>query len=153
MRRKGKQASRVRLELTGFQFHGHPTRFIRGRIRESRAGDFAGADNCFRGHALVKEHPVAGSHGVQMPARGKISHAGPSRLLVADKVGPRVRVRFRLHEPVLRCHAAMGLVRCTEMEPTEAEKLKAHRVQLLLYVLMAVMIGLPLALFLLKSLR
>ena len=47
----------------------------------------------------------------------------------------------------------MGLVRCTEMEPTEAEKLKAHRVQLLLYVLMALMISLPLALFLLRSLR
>jgi uncharacterized membrane protein affecting hemolysin expression len=47
----------------------------------------------------------------------------------------------------------MGLVRCTEMEPTEAEKLKALRVQLLLYLLMALMIGLPLAIFLLQSRR
>lgn len=45
----------------------------------------------------------------------------------------------------------MGLVRCTEMEPTEAEKLKAHRVQLLLYVLMALMIGLPLIILFLQS--
>jgi hypothetical protein len=37
------------------------------------------------------------------------------------------------------------------MEPTEAEKLKARRVQLLLYVLMAVMIGLPLVLYFLVS--
>jgi hypothetical protein len=44
-----------------------------------------------------------------------------------------------------------GLVRCTEMEPTEAEKLKAQRVQLLLLVLMALMIGLPFALFFLRS--
>ena len=47
----------------------------------------------------------------------------------------------------------MGLVRCTEMEPTEAEKLKAHRVQQLLYVLMALMIGLPLVIFILMSFR
>jgi hypothetical protein len=37
------------------------------------------------------------------------------------------------------------------MEPTEAEKLKARRVQLLLYALMAVMIGVPAAIFLLRS--
>ena len=47
----------------------------------------------------------------------------------------------------------MGLVPCTEMEPTEAEKLKARRVQRLLFVLMAVMIVLPLVLFLVKSFR
>jgi hypothetical protein len=47
----------------------------------------------------------------------------------------------------------VGLVRCTEMEPTEAEKLKAHRVQILLYVLMALMIGLPLIILLLQSFR
>jgi hypothetical protein len=39
------------------------------------------------------------------------------------------------------------------MEPTEAEKLKARRVQRLLFVLMAVMIALPLVLFLVKSFR
>jgi hypothetical protein len=41
----------------------------------------------------------------------------------------------------------MGLVRCTEMEPTEAEKLKARRVQLFLYVLTALMIGVPVLIF------
>jgi hypothetical protein len=38
------------------------------------------------------------------------------------------------------------------MEPTEAEKLKARRAQLILYVLMAVMIGVPAAVFILRSL-
>jgi hypothetical protein len=42
------------------------------------------------------------------------------------------------------------LVRCTEMEPSEAEKLKARRVQLLLYVLVALMIGIPLVIFILR---
>jgi hypothetical protein len=37
------------------------------------------------------------------------------------------------------------------MEPTEAEKLKARRVQLLLYVLMALMIGIPLLVYFSKS--
>lgn len=37
------------------------------------------------------------------------------------------------------------------MEPTDAEKLKARRVQLLLYVLMALMIGVPLVIFVLRS--
>lgn len=45
------------------------------------------------------------------------------------------------------------MVRCTEMEPTEAEKLKARRVQQLLYVLMALMIGIPLIIFFLQSFR
>jgi hypothetical protein len=45
------------------------------------------------------------------------------------------------------------LVRCTEMELTEAEKLKARRVQRLLYALMAIMIGIPLVVFILQSLR
>ena len=40
------------------------------------------------------------------------------------------------------------MVRCTEMEPTEAEKLKARRVQRLLYLLVALMIGIPLIIFL-----
>jgi len=53
----------------------------------------------------------------------------------------------------LRCHGGIGLVRCTEMEPTEAEKLKARRVQRLLYALMALMIGIPVAIFVLRSLR
>jgi hypothetical protein len=39
------------------------------------------------------------------------------------------------------------------MEPTEAEKLKARRVQRLLYVLMAVLIGVPLIIFILQSWR
>ena len=37
------------------------------------------------------------------------------------------------------------------MEPTEAEKLKARRVQLLLYALMGIMIGVPVAIFFLRS--
>jgi hypothetical protein len=37
------------------------------------------------------------------------------------------------------------------MEPSDAEKLKARRVQLLLYALMAVMIGIPVIIFLLRS--
>jgi len=37
------------------------------------------------------------------------------------------------------------------MEPTEAEKLKARRVQLLLYALVALMIGIPAAIFFLRS--
>jgi hypothetical protein len=36
------------------------------------------------------------------------------------------------------------------MEPSEAEKLKARRVQLLLYVLVALMIGIPLVIFILR---
>jgi hypothetical protein len=39
------------------------------------------------------------------------------------------------------------------MELTEAEKLKARRVQRLLYALMAIMIGIPLVVFILQSLR
>jgi hypothetical protein len=37
------------------------------------------------------------------------------------------------------------------MEPTEAEKLKARRVQLLLYALMALMIGVPVVILFLRS--
>lgn len=44
-------------------------------------------------------------------------------------------------------------MRCTEMEPSEAEKLKARRVQLLLYWMMAVMIGVPTVIFVLQSIR
>ena len=44
-------------------------------------------------------------------------------------------------------------MRCTEMEPTEAEKLKARRVQCLLYWLIALMIGVPLVIFLLQTFR
>ena len=47
----------------------------------------------------------------------------------------------------------MGLVRCTEMETTDAEKLKARRVQQLLYVLIALMIGIPVIIFLLQTFR
>jgi hypothetical protein len=39
------------------------------------------------------------------------------------------------------------------MEPTEAEKLKARRVQRLIYLLMALMIGIPVVIFLLQSFR
>jgi hypothetical protein len=39
------------------------------------------------------------------------------------------------------------------MEPTEAEKLKARRVQRLIYLLMALMIGIPAVIFLLQSFR
>jgi hypothetical protein len=39
------------------------------------------------------------------------------------------------------------------MEPTEAEKLKARRVQRLLYVLMAFMIGIPTVIFILQTFR
>jgi hypothetical protein len=37
------------------------------------------------------------------------------------------------------------------MEPTEAEKLKGRRVQLLLYVLIAVLIGVPVAIYFLRG--
>jgi uncharacterized membrane protein len=36
------------------------------------------------------------------------------------------------------------------MEPTEAEKRKGRRVQLFLYVLVALMIGIPLVIFILR---
>jgi hypothetical protein len=39
------------------------------------------------------------------------------------------------------------------MEPTEAEKLKARRVQRLLYGLVALMIGIPLIIFLFQTFR
>jgi hypothetical protein len=39
------------------------------------------------------------------------------------------------------------------MEPTEAEKLKARRVQRLLYLLMALMIGIPTVIFILQPFR
>lgn len=44
-----------------------------------------------------------------------------------------------------------GLVCWAEMEPTEAEKLKGRRTQLLLYALMVLMIGVPVLIFLLRS--
>jgi hypothetical protein len=53
----------------------------------------------------------------------------------------------------LHCHEAVGLVRCTEMEPTEAEKLKARRAQRLLVVLMVFMISVPAIIFILRSFR
>jgi len=53
----------------------------------------------------------------------------------------------------LRCHESGGLVRCTEMEPLEAEKRKALRVQRLLYVMMLLMIGIPLIIFVMQSIR
>jgi hypothetical protein len=43
-----------------------------------------------------------------------------------------------------------GLVRSTEMEPTEAEKLKARRAQRLLYLLMALMMAIPAIIFVLR---
>jgi hypothetical protein len=43
------------------------------------------------------------------------------------------------------------LVRSAEMELTEAERLKARRVQRLLYALIAVMIGVPVIIFILRS--
>lgn len=43
------------------------------------------------------------------------------------------------------------LVHSTEVEPTEAEKLKGRRVQRLLYALMAVMIVAPLVALVLRS--
>jgi hypothetical protein len=39
------------------------------------------------------------------------------------------------------------------MEPTDAEKLKALRIQRLLYALMALMIGIPLIIFILRAAR
>jgi len=36
------------------------------------------------------------------------------------------------------------------MEPTEGEKIKARRAQRLLYILMAVMIGVPIVLYILR---
>ena len=54
---------------------------------------------------------------------------------------------------VLHCHVAVSLVRCTEMEPTEAEKLKARKAQRLLVVLMVLMIGLSAIIFILRSFR
>jgi hypothetical protein len=39
------------------------------------------------------------------------------------------------------------------MEPTEAEKLKARRVQRLLYVLVVLMIGIPTVIFLFQTFR
>ena len=39
------------------------------------------------------------------------------------------------------------------MEPTEAEKLKARRVQRLLYLLIGLMIGIPLIIFLFQTFR
>jgi len=44
-------------------------------------------------------------------------------------------------------------VRCTEMEPTDAEKLKARRVQRLLYALIALMIGIPTIILILQTFR
>jgi hypothetical protein len=88
-----------------------------------------------------------------MQSGGEGPYAGPSRFSIPDEVGPRVGVGFRFNEPVLRCHADVGLVRCTEMEPTDAEKLKARRVQQLLYVLIALMIGVPTVIFILQTFR
>jgi len=53
----------------------------------------------------------------------------------------------------LRCHGVVSLVRCTEMELTDAEKLKARRVQRLLYALIVLMIGIPVIIFILRSFR
>jgi uncharacterized membrane protein len=88
-----------------------------------------------------------------MHTGGKVPDARPGGFFLADKVGPRVGFRFRFHQPVLRCHEVGGLVRSTEMEPTEAEKLKARRIQRLLYVLVALMIGIPFIIFILQTFR
>jgi hypothetical protein len=48
---------------------------------------------------------------------------------------------------------AGGFGALTEMEPTDAEKLKARRVQLFLYVLIALMIGIPVAIYFVKNQR
>jgi hypothetical protein len=45
------------------------------------------------------------------------------------------------------------LVRCTEMEPTEAEKLKGRRTQRLLYVLVGLMIGIPVLIFVFQTIQ
>ena len=45
------------------------------------------------------------------------------------------------------------MVRCTEMEASAAEKRKARQVQLLLYVLTALMIGVPAVVFVVRTLR
>jgi hypothetical protein len=45
----------------------------------------------------------------------------------------------------------IGLVVSTEMEPTEAEKRKARNVQRLLYLLVAVMIGVPVLIYFLRG--
>ena len=42
-------------------------------------------------------------------------------------------------------------MRCTEMEPTDAEKAKGERAQMLLYVVMLVMVFTPLVIFFLRS--
>jgi hypothetical protein len=47
----------------------------------------------------------------------------------------------------------VGLVRCTEMEPTDAEKLKAHRAQLFLYVVMLLLIVAPVFIYLAQHSR
>ena len=52
---------------------------------------------------------------------------------------------------LLRCHKAAGLVRCTDMEPTEAEKREGRRAQLLLCALVAVMVTLPIVLLILRT--
>jgi uncharacterized membrane protein len=44
-------------------------------------------------------------------------------------------------------------VRCTEMEPTEAEKLKGQRTQRLLYALVALMIGIPVIIFVVQTIQ
>lgn len=51
---------------------------------------------------------------------------------------------------VLRCHDWASLVRCSAMNPTEAEKAKGERAKALLYWLMAVMIGVPAVIFFLR---
>jgi hypothetical protein len=52
---------------------------------------------------------------------------------------------------VLRCHTAGPLVRWTEMEATDAEKLKGRRAQRFIYLLMAVMIALPFFVLLVRN--
>lgn len=134
-----------------FEFDCDPALLVRGRIRESSTRDFAEAHHGLGGDALIKEHAILRPHGFEMKAGGVVAHTGPGRATVAEQIGEGVGVRLGFNEPVLRCHAWWALVRCTEMEPSEAEKLKARRLQLLLYVLMGLMIGVPIVIYVVRS--
>jgi hypothetical protein len=63
---------------------------------------------------------------------------------------PWVHQNFTSTLSVLRCHPANSLVRNDAMEPTDAEKQQARRVQRLLYALVGFMIVVPVIIYFLR---
>src|SRR5581483_1984569 len=68
------------------------------------ARDLGDSDHFLADDAVVKQHLVTFAHRLEIIARLKISHAGPSRFSIAHKIVPRISGRLLFHHPVLFFH-------------------------------------------------